>query len=63
MIKLGLIIGQVDFGILNNERTVEPLYNSLDQPIELVAEQEHTEMEEIQMKKRGDVGPAEVTEN
>ena len=29
-------------GILNNERTVEPLYNSLDQPIELVAEQEHT---------------------
>ena len=49
-------------GILNNERTVEPLYNSLDQPIELVAEQEHTgNGGNPDEKKRGDVGPAEVT--
>ena len=49
-------------GILNNERTVEPLYNSLDQPIELVAEQEHTgDGGNPDKKKRGDVGPAEVT--
>ena len=49
-------------GILNNDRTVEPLYNSLDQPIELVAEQEHTgNGGNPDEKERGDVGPAEVT--
>ncbi|MEC8100339.1 MAG: TonB-dependent receptor, partial [Pseudomonadota bacterium] len=49
-------------GILNNERTVTPLNNSLDQPIELVAEQEHTgNGGDPGDKERGDVGPAEVT--
>ncbi len=49
-------------GILTNERTVNPLYNSLDQPIELVAEQEHTgNGGDPDEKERGDVGPAEVT--
>ncbi|MDC3024586.1 TonB-dependent receptor plug domain-containing protein, partial [Alphaproteobacteria bacterium] len=49
-------------GILNNNRTVEPLYNSLDQPIELVAEQEHSgNGGDPDEKSRGDVGPAEVT--
>ncbi len=49
-------------GILTNERTVNPLYNSFDQPIELVAEQEHTgNGGDPDEKERGDVGPAEVT--
>ena len=49
-------------GKLTNERTVEPLFNSLDQPIELVAEQEHTgNGGDPDEKERGDVGPAEVT--
>ncbi len=49
-------------GILTNERTVEPLFNSFDQPIELVAEQEHTgNGGDPDDKERGDVGPAEVT--
>ena len=49
-------------GMLTNERTVEPLFNSFDQPIELVAEQEHTgNGGDPDEKERGDVGPAEVT--
>ncbi len=49
-------------GILTNERTVTPLFNSYDQPIELVAEQEHTgNGGNPGDKERGDVGPAEVT--
>ncbi|MBF96410.1 MAG: hypothetical protein CFH34_00308 [Alphaproteobacteria bacterium MarineAlpha9_Bin4] len=49
-------------GILTNERTVTPLNNSFDQPIELVAEQEHSgNGSDPDEKERGDVGPAEVT--
>lgn len=49
-------------GVLTNERTVEPLYNGFDQPIELVAEQEHTgNGGDPDDKERGDIGPAEVT--
>ena len=49
-------------GTLTNERTVTPLNNSFDQPIELVAEQEHTgNGGNPGDKERGDVGPAEVT--
>ena len=49
-------------GILTNERTVTSLNNSFDQPIELVAEQEHTgNGGNPGDKERGDVGPAEVT--
>ncbi len=49
-------------GKLTNERTVEPLFNSFDQPIELLAEQEHTgNGGDPDEKERGDIGPAEVT--
>ncbi len=48
-------------GILTNERTVQPLYNTFDQPIEMVAEQEHTgNGGDPDEKGRGDVGPSEV---
>ena len=49
-------------GKLTNSRTVEQLFNSLDQPIELVAEQEHAgNGNDPDEKERGDVGPAEIT--
>ncbi len=49
-------------GKLNNDRTVEQLYNDFDQPIELLAEQEHAGAgSNPDEKGRGDVGPAEVT--
>ncbi len=49
-------------GKLTNSRTVESLFNSSDQPIELVAEQEHAgNGNDPDEKKRGDVGPAEIT--
>ena len=49
-------------GTLTTERTVTPLYASDGNPIELVAEQEHAgNGNDPGTKKRGDVGPAEVT--
>ena len=49
-------------GILTNDRTVKPLFNSFDQPVELVAEQEHSgNGGDPDEKARGDIGPAEVT--
>ncbi len=49
-------------GKLTNSRTVDSLFNSLDQPIELVAEQEHAgNGNDPDEKERGDVGPAEIT--
>ena len=49
-------------GTLTTERTVIPIYNSLGNPIELIAEQEHTgNGGNPGEKKRGDVGPAEIT--
>ena len=49
-------------GTLTTERTVTPLYASDGNPIELVAEQEHAgDGNDPGTKKRGDVGPAEVT--
>ncbi|MDA9655107.1 TonB-dependent receptor [Pelagibacteraceae bacterium] len=49
-------------GTLTTERTVTPLYASNGNPIELVSEQEHAgNGNDPGTKKRGDVGPAEVT--
>ena len=48
-------------GQLTNERTVNQLFNSSDQPIELVSEQEHSgNGGDPDEKERGDVGPAEI---
>ncbi len=49
-------------GVLTNDRTVTPLYNSEGNPIELIAEQEHAgNGNDPDDTERGDVGPAEVT--
>ncbi len=52
---------QTFLGKLTNDRTVDSLLNGFGQPIELIAEQEHSgNGGDPDDKERGDVGPAEL---